>query len=119
MCDYNMRWYPFDTEKCTMEMYSMESSVSFNPIFLDHSGPVELPQHFVKGMTMCPVIIRNKSGIVVEVFLGRPLKSTIISVFLPTTTFLILSQMVTVFGRDHLELVVEVNLTLMLVLATL
>ena len=71
------------------------------------------------GVTICPFTLRDKSGVIVEVFLGRPLFGTVLSVFMPTAIFLVLSQMVRVFGRDHLEMVIEVNLTLLLVLATL
>ena len=54
-----------------------------------------------------------------KVSLGRPLFGTILSVFMPTTVLLVLSQMVRVFGQDHMEMVIEINLTLILVLATL
>ena len=60
-----------------------------------------------------------KNYIVAEFILGRPLFVTILSVFMPTSILLVLSQMVRVFGKDHLEMVIEVNLTLLLVLATL
>lgn len=119
MCFFDMRWYPFDTQECQMEMFSPDSSVTLYPIFAKYSGPVNLPQHFVRGVDICQVVIKGNSGIIVEVFLGRPLFGIILSVFMPTSILLVLSQMVRVFGRDHLEMVIEVNLTLLLVLATL
>ena len=119
MCVYHMQWYPFDTQKCTMEILSGLSSLTLRPISVNYSGPTNLPQHFVKGFTICPFTFRDKSGVIVEVFLGRPLFGTVLSVFMPTVIFLILSQMVRVFGKNHLEMVIEVNLTLLLVLATL
>ena len=119
MCVFDMRWYPFDTQECQMEMFTPDSSVTMYPTFVNYSGPVELPQHFVKGVAICQTIIKGKSGIIVEVFLGRPLFGIILSVFMPTSILLVLSQMVRVFGKDHLEMVIEVNLTLLLVLATL
>ena len=115
----DMRWYPFDTQRCTLQMVSSESLVSFNPLFVNYSGPVVLPQHFVKGVNICPFLDKGKSGLIVEVFLGRPLFGTVLSVFMPTSVFLVLSHMVKIFGKDHLEMVIEVNLTLLLVLATL
>ena len=119
MCSYNMRWYPFDTQRCTIEMFSPESSVTLNPVFVNYSGPVDLPQHFVKGVHICAAIINDKSGFIVEVFLGRPIFGTFLSVFMPTIILLLLSQIMRVFGKEYFELVIEVNLTILLVLATL
>ena len=96
-----------------------QSSVKIIPILVNYSGPMELTQHFVKGVTICPAIIKENSGLIVKVYLGRPLFGTTMTVFMPTSILLVLSQMVRVFGRDHMEMVIEVNLTLLLVLATL
>ena len=119
ICAYHMQWYPFDTQKCTMEIFPPSSSISFHPTFVNYSGPWDLPQHFVKMVKISPLITSDKSGVKVEVYLGRPLFGTVLSVFMPTTILLLLSQMVRIFGKDHLEMAIEVNLTLLLVLATL
>ena len=89
------------------------------PTLVNYSGPRDLPQHFVKGVAMCPIMIKGRPGIIVEVTLGRPLFGALLSVFMPTSILLVLSQMVTVFGKHYMEMVIEVNLTLLLVLATL
>ena len=86
---------------------------------MTYSGPVELTQHIVKGVRICQTALKDGSGVIVEVSLGRPLLGTTLSVFMPTTILLVLSQMTRVFGQEHLEMVIEVNLTLILVLATL
>ena len=114
-----MRSYPFDNQRCTMKMFSSASSVTLQPTSVTYSGPVELTKHYVKGVAICSMTPNNKSGIVVKVYLGRPLFGTILSVFMPTSILLVLSQIVRVYGKDHLEMVIEVNLTLLLVLATL
>ena len=75
--------------------------------------------HFVKDVRICPLIIEERPGVIVEVTLGRPLFGTFLSVFVPTCIMLILSQMVRVFHQDYLDMVIQVNLTLLLVLATL
>ena len=119
VCVYNMRWYPFDKQLCPLKMFPSESTVSLRPTIVNYSGPVELPQHYVQGVKICPFIIKDRPGIIVEVTLGRPLFGTVLSVFMPTSILLVLSQMVTIFGKHYMELVIEVNLTLLLVLATL
>ena len=119
VCDFDMRWYPFDIQKCTMEMHSSKSSVKIIPSSVKYLGPKELTQHSVKSVTICSTTVEGKSGIIVEVVLGRPLFGTVLTVFMPTCILLLLSQMVRVFGQDHLEMIIDVNLTLLLVLATL
>ena len=119
ICHYNMRWYPFDTQRCTLQMYQNEDSVTLKHISLTYSGPKELTQHRVKGVHACSMNFKNRSGVIFEVILGRPLFGTILTVYMPTGILLMLSQMVRVFNRDYLDMVIEVNLTLLLVLATL
>ena len=114
-----MKWYPFDNQICTMEIMDSEPSITLIPSSVTYSGPLELTQHIVREITICQAHTRAGSAIVVKVSLGRPLFGTTLSVFMPTTVLLVLSQMVRVFGQDHLEMVIEVNLTLILVLATL
>ena len=119
ICVYNMRWYPFDSQICTIKMYQDELSITLIPASAKYSGPRELTQHIVKDVRICPLIINDRNGIVVEVIIGRPLLGTFLAVFMPTGILLLLSQMVRVFNRDYLEMVINVNLTLLLVLATL
>ena len=119
ICDFDMRWYPFDNQICTMEIIDSKSFTTLIPSSVSYSGPVELTQHTLEGVAICQITVRNRSGIVVKISLGRPLLGTTLSVFMPTTTLLVLSQMVRVYGHSHLEMVIDVNLTLILVLATL
>ena len=119
VCHYDMRWYPFDLQNCKLEMFAIEPFLTMNPTGVRYSGPLELSQHYVKSVTICPSRIQKRSGLIVQVILGRPLFGTIISVFMPTSVLLILSQIVMVFDKNHLEMVIEVNLTLLLVLSTL
>ena len=119
ICIYNMRWYPFDSQKCTLKMFHTEDSITLKPTYVNYSGPMELTQHIVKDVSICSMSIEDRPGIIVEVTLGRPLLGNFLSVFMPTGILLALSQMVRVFYRDYLDMVIQVNLTLLLVLATL
>ena len=119
VCDFDMRWYPFDIQNCKIKMHTLKSTVAIIPSSVEYLGPKELTQHSVMGVTICSATKEGKSGVVVEVLLVRPLFGTTLAVFMPTCILLVLSQMVRVFGQDHLEMVIEVNLTLLLVLATL
>ena len=114
-----MRWYPFDSQRCALEFIQDEDSITLKPISVNYSGPKDLTLHFVKGVHICSLAMEKGSGVIVEMILGRPLFGTVLTVFMPTGILIILSQMVRVFNKDYLEMVIEVNLTLLLVLATL
>ena len=95
------------------------SSVDFLPSNLAYIGPKELPQHFVRGVKMCSRTIEGDQGIVVEVILGRPIFSFFLTTTLPTAMLTIISQLATAFANEYLDMVIKVNLTVFLVLATL
>ena len=119
ICDYNMAWYPFDSQVCSPQFFHQEVSISTNPVSVEYLGTNQLPQHSVKFVTICSYNVSNKPGVIVEVHLSRPLFGSILTIFLPTGVLVILSQIVGVFHRDNLDMVIGVNLTLLLVLATL
>ena len=119
LCEYNTAWFPFDTQSCTMQFRNDEESVDFLPAEVLYTGPKELPQHIVKDVRMCSAVIEGRQGIIVEVILGRPLFSSFITITLPTEILIIISQMATSFSEEYLDMVIQVNLTVLLVLATL
>ena len=79
LCEFHMEWYPFDTQSCTMEFLQQEDSVRPVPETVVFSGG-QLPQHFLRQVTMCSTTIDGKSGVVVEIILGRPIFSTLLTV---------------------------------------
>ena len=119
ICNYNMGWYPFDSQRCTFEMFYAEKSITANPVSVKYLGPKELPQHIVNDVEICAFTFKNRSGAIVEVILDRPLFGTILTVFMPTGILVMLSQIVQVFHRDYMHMVIAVNLTLLLVQTTL
>ena len=54
LCNYNMLYYPFDTQKCPLELSFNEDLETSNSVlrlvegFEKYSGPTELTQYFVK-----------------------------------------------------------------------
>ena len=119
ICELNLAWYPFDSQICNMKIYLNEDAILFTPETLNYKGPEALTQHFVKGILFCSFPIEDKSGIIVEVELGRPLIGSILTVFLPTGMLLFISQMAKTYSDAYLDMVIEVNLTVLLVLTTL
>ena len=102
-----------------MQMRHFEESISLQPILVDYVGPKDLTKHFIKRFEICAMNIDKGSGVVVKVYIGRPLFGTILTVYIPTGLLVFLCQMVKSFNRNYLEMVIEVNLTLLLVLATM
>ena len=60
-------------------------------------------------------VIINLKAIVVEVTLGRPIVNNLLTVFVPTVLLLIFS----LTARFFVDMVVQVNVTVMLALATM
>ena len=88
ICDYQMNWYPFDTQKCRMTFAVTKDMNNFIRIIGNghtYTGPVELTQYFVRNSEMFPEMIGGRQqSIVLEVTLGRRLLGTILTIFLPT-----------------------------------
>ena len=120
ICKYDMAMYPFDTQLCTMEFYTMEYSyIDLVPGNLSYEGPADLSQYFVYNYTMCSDKRGGQSGVKVIIILGRPLVGNILTVFIPTLIMILLGHLSKVYEENYIDMVVQVNLTCLLVLATL
>ena len=119
LCDFHMEWYPFDTQSCTMQFRNQYDSIDFVPKNVTYSGPKDLAQHIVHNVKICSATIEGDQVIIVEIILGRPIFSSFMTTTLPTVMLIIISQMATSFSGEYLDMVIQVNLTVLLVLATL
>ena len=123
ICTYQMHWYPFDTQTCTMEFSIVSKYADFSDLLaskLTYSGEQNLAQYFIRNMKICSTTKPNGSkAVVVVVSLGRPLVSNLLTVFIPTLILLILSHLAEVAEERYFDMVIQVNLTVLLVLATL
>ena len=59
------------------------------------------------------------SAIVVEFSLGRPIINNLLTNFVPTILLVIISFAARFFVEDYIDMVIQVNLTILLVLATM
>ena len=120
ICNYQLTWYPFDTQTCSMKMRSQYPDlVDVHPIDISYTGPKALSQYVVKSTKMCRAMIGSEEGVVVDITLGRPLISNILTVFIPTVILLVINHMTKIYDQIYLDMVIQVNLTVLLVLATL
>ena len=120
ICNYDMRMYPFDTQICTMEYYYNSEQVILVPGNLTYQGPMDLAQYFVYNFWICSSRFGNdQAGLVVILIFGRPLIGNILTVFIPTMILIVLARMSKVFADEYVDMVIQVNFTALLVLATL
>ena len=122
LCLYNMNWYPFDTQSCSLDFMldaTANTFVSLMPGSLNYSGPVELTQYFVRQSTMTAHTFDDREGVRVLVVLGRRLLSNILTVYMPTILLNIMGHVTVYFKPFFFEAIITVNLTVMLVLTTM
>jgi hypothetical protein len=120
MCTFNMVWYPFDTQTCQMEfeiLKKFSKTVQLVPdrlnLLFSSDG---LSQYFIRDTRMCSR--QEGDGVVVTISLTRLPYSNILTTYLPSTMLFVLSHLTNAWEGDFIDMVVEVNLTILLVLAT-
>ena len=118
-CEYKYDWYPFDSQVCRMELLDITYRTDFNPIDLKHNPNISLSQYTLSRILMCKAFVHEIEAIVVEVTLGRPIISNLLTVFVPTLLLVIISFTARVFAEEYMDMVIQVNLTILLVLATM
>ena len=89
ICDYQMNWYPFDTQTCKMTYAltnELNNFIRVVPNGHAYLGPVELTQYFVRNTEMGSDTVGEDKiqAIVFKVTLGRRLLGTLLTIFLPT-----------------------------------
>ena len=137
-CVYDLKWYPFDIQTCNMWMASPEYNQHFVKLVakeLEFAGSRnELTEYYVDNMRFCSS--SNGTLLVLGVTLSRPLMSSILTIYIPTLLLLMIrckssntksfciylsnpSLVAQAFANKFPDLVVQVHLTVLLVLATL
>ena len=114
-----MFWYPFDTQMCPIDYYLPVSSAVLLPYNMSYIGPKELAEYYVHNIETCLSVIKGKSGVKVNIILGRRIMSNVLTVFLPTIILIIISHSANHFQENNIDIVISVDLTVLLVLATL
>jgi hypothetical protein len=122
LCLYDMAWYPFDTQTCTLDFSIDVTATAFVRLetgSLDYTGPVELTQYFVRQTVMRNFTSEDQRGVRVFVVLGRGLLGNILTVYVPTILLNLMGHVTVYFKPFFFEAIITVNLTVMLVLTTM
>ena len=118
-CEYAYHWYPFDTQVCRMEFVSLRDQTELDPTLLQYNPNIYLNCYTLSRIRMCRSGIYNMKAIVAEVTLGRPIVDNLLTVFVPTILLLTISFAARFYAEDYIDMVIQVNLTILLVLATM
>ena len=120
ICKYSMHWYPFDTQVCQMQFPLRDPKlIKLIPTSLEYNPAINLERYYLSSVQMCRTRIDGREAMVCEVTLGRPIISNMLNVFIPTITLLMISFIARFFVQEYIDMVWQVNLTILLVLATL
>ena len=118
-CEYAYHWYPFDTQVCHMEITSLRARTDIYPTLLQHNPNIFPNRYTLSRIRMCRSGIKDMKAIVAEVTLGRPIIDNLLTVFVPTILLLTISFAARFFAEEYIDMVIQVNLTILLVLATM
>ena len=102
-----------------MEFVSIKPHTELLPTHIRYRPDIHMNCYTLNRVQMCKSVIDEFKAIVVEVALGRPLVSNLLTVFVPTILLIIVSFMARFFADNYVDMVVQVNLTLTLTLATM
>ena len=122
ICIYDMQYYPFDVQICTIDMImagSTDMFIDLRPGILHYSGKKDLSQYYVMDFKMIKAKIKNSDGVRVSLILGRKLLGNILTVYVPTSLLVLIGHLTNYFKEFFFEAIVTVNLTCMLVLVTM
>ena len=118
ICTFEYQLYPFDTQTCHMEWGNYGKNIILRPIKILYTGSIDLQRYYFRDMKHCQVDKNGRRGLFIDFIISRPLMSSSLTMFLPTAMLLLISQMSTTFSNTYLEMVIDVNATLLLVLTT-
>ena len=117
-CDFKLALYPFDTQKCKVEMMlgkADENYIELTSKEIEMLGETELMKYTVKSWN----IENIDHGICVTIVLGRKILNAFLTTYLPTILLMIIIHSTNYYKDFFFEAIVTVNLTGMLVLCTM
>ena len=119
MCEFDYSWYPFDTQSCGQQRTISYTNVQLKAgALISYTGKSDIGKYYFRKLKYCEVDKYGRSGLFIDMIFSRPLTGSFMTIFLPTGMLLMISQMSTIFKNSFLDMVIEVNTTLLLVLTT-
>ena len=122
LCNYQLKWYPFDVQKCLLVMEIKGAYSPFVNLVVDdlvYTGEEILAQYSVIDTLMTKKDDEKIQKVQVEIILGRQLFGVLMNVFIPTIVLGLISYSTNFYKDEYFETVIAINLTTMLVIVTL
>ena len=117
-CEFDYQWYPFDTQNCFIIFDYHWDKVQLRADNVTYTGKRDLGKYYFKEIKFCDIDKLGRNGFFIDITFNSPMTAQILTLFLPTGMLLLISQISTLFGSKFVEMVIEVNTTLLLVLTT-
>ena len=105
-CEYDMRWYPFDQQTCTLDMVMdgvLDNYADLLTKNIKFTGAKELTQYFIKSYKMKQGKINSKTSVIVSITLGRRLLGTFLTVYFPTILLNVIGHATNFFKKFFLR----------------
>ena len=123
ICNYNLFWYPFDTQNCRMNI-SVEDQ---NFLQLTHPGLIQwIGAKEVEEYRFTDTKVSNETfedgemGICVRFRFKRNIFGAIMTIYIPSTLIVFVSYLTTIFNnKQWFGHIITINLTAMLVVTTM
>merc|ERR1719309_1377681 len=87
ICNYDMRFYPFDIQTCTMDLVVDKNADKFLQLLpgkLVYSGGASFSQYYIMSYDIYSEDIKGRGGVKVSIILGRRLLNVILTAYIPT-----------------------------------
>ena len=84
ICNFDLKFYPFDEQTCYLEMYQAENSADLKFGTVQYLGPMELQNHHVYFAFLCKSVSNGRNVLRLGIKMGRPMFSTFLNLFLPS-----------------------------------
>lgn len=119
-CTYDLLHYPFDTQKCWIELkvpITLNNTLKIAMGTSKYNGPAKLVQFNVKGVHL--QLLNNGTTIRCMIKFKRNPLYHITTTYLPTSCILFMALVTLYIDESHFEATIMVSLTSMLVMYTL
>ena len=110
-CEYDMRWYPFDEQTCTIDMVMegvLDNYADLLAQDIKFSGAKDLTQYYVKSFSMKEGKFFTKGSVVVSITLGRRLLGTFLTVYFPTILLNVIGHATNFFKKFFFEVSISI-----------
>ncbi len=120
-CPFDLAWFPFDIQRCPIEMsvpFNLKSHVDIRLINVDSDGELNVTQYVVNAFEY-PAGVSGLKVLSADIVMTRVYAYHMFTTFLPTLCLILITEVTLFIDRRHFEATIMVALTSMLVMYTL